>query len=210
MLALTTVALIEDDASYRRGIERLLAESGRFALAGSFGSAEEALVAIPRQIPQVALCDINLPGMPGPVAVHRLRRSCPTVRCVMLTTFGDAENLFAALEAGAAGYLLKSAPPEEILLGLDELLAGGAPMSRPIARRVLASFGRPVEGNDPRGELTARERETMDQLARGLAYKEIAAALGISTATVKNHLYHIYEKLAVRSGTEAVAKWLGA
>lgn len=207
---MTTVALIEDDSDYRAGVERLLTGSGRFAITGSYGSAEEALREIPRQIPRIALCDINLPGMPGPVAVQRLRRSCPTLRCVMLTMFDDAENLFTALQAGAAGYLLKSAPPDEILAGVDELLAGGAPMSRPIARRVLASFARPVSGPDPRAELTARERETMDHLARGLAYKEIAAALGISTATVKNHLYHIYEKLAVRSGTEAVAKWLGA
>jgi len=127
----------------------------------------------------------------------------------MLTMFDDADHLFASLQAGAAGYLLKSAAPEEILLGLDELLAGGAPMSRPIARRVLASFDRSAAASGVRAELTGRERETMDHLARGLAYKEIAAVLGVSPATVKNHLYHIYEKLAVRSGTEAVAKWLG-
>ncbi len=205
---MTTVALIEDDSAYCAGIERLLAESGRFALAGSFGNAEDALRVLPRQPPQIVLCDINLPGLSGPAAVLRLRQSCPALRCVMLTMFNDAEHLFASLQAGAAGYLLKSAPPEEILAGLDELLAGGAPMSRPIARRVLASFARPVPRTDPRAELTAREREIMDHLARGLAYKEIAAALSISTATVKNHLYHIYEKLAVRSGTEAVAKWL--
>jgi DNA-binding NarL/FixJ family response regulator len=116
--------------------------------------------------------------------------------------------LFTALQSGAAGYLLKSAPPEEIVSGLDELLAGGAPMSRPIARRVLASFVRPATA-DAGENVTQREREILDQLARGLAYKEIAAALGISTATVKNHLYRIYEKLAVRSRTEAVVKWLG-
>lgn len=206
---MTTVALIEDDSGYRAGIECLLRESGRFVLAGSFGSAEEGLGVLPRDPPQVVLCDINLPGLPGPAAVLRLRQSCPALRCVMLTMFDDADHLFAALQAGAAGYLLKSVPPEEILVGLDELLAGGAPMSRPIARRVLASFARPPAAPDKRDELTVRERETMDHLARGLAYKEIAVALGISTATVKNHLYHIYEKLAVRSGTEAVAKWLG-
>ncbi len=202
------IALIEDDLAYRRGIERLLAESGRFVVTGSFGSAEDALRLLPRQPAQLALCDISLPGMSGSAAVAQLRQSCPSLRCVMLTMFDDAENLYAALQSGAAGYLLKSAPPEEILAGLDEVLAGGAPMSRPIARRVLAAFARPVKTVDPRAELTVRERETMDQLARGLAYKEIAVALGISTATVKNHLYHIYEKLAVRSGTEAVAKWL--
>ena len=211
---MTTIALIEDDADYRAGLERLLAASGRFQLTGAFGSAEEALEHIPRQPPAVVLSDINLPGQPGPAAVLRLRQLCPATRFVMLTIFDDAENLFAALQAGASGYLLKSTPPAEILAGLDELLAGGAPMSRPIARRVLASFAQPMGSSPARrgpvaGDVTAREREILDHLARGLAYKEIAAQLGISPATVKNHLARIYEKLEVRSRTEAAVKWLG-
>jgi len=210
----TTVALIEDDADYRAGLERMLAASGRFQLTGAFGSAEEALEWIPRQPPAVILCDINLPGQPGPAAVRRLRSLYPETRCVMLTIFEDAENLFAALQAGALGYLLKSASPAEILAGLDEVLVGGAPMSRPIARRVLASFAKPAEAEPPVGDrattdVTPREREILDHLARGLAYKEIAGKLGISPATVKNHLARIYEKLEVRSRTEAAVKWLG-
>jgi DNA-binding NarL/FixJ family response regulator len=210
----TTVALIEDDADYRAGLERMLAASDRFQLAGSFGSAEDALAQIPRNPPAVILCDINLPGQPGPAAVLRLRTLCPATRCVMLTIFEDAENLFAALQAGASGYLLKSTPPSEILAGLDDVLAGGAPMSRPIARRVLASFAKPAapssdERSRTTADVTAREREILDHLARGLAYKEIAAQLGISPATVKNHLARIYEKLEVRSRTEAAVKWLG-
>ncbi len=205
---MTTVALLEDDPDYRAGIERLLVAGGRYAVIGSFGSAEAALRERPLRPPQVLLCDINLPGLPGPAAVLRLRELCPHLRCVMLTIFDDAENLFSALQAGASGYLLKSAP-EEILAGLDEVVAGGAPMSRPIARRVLGFFARPAPSTAGADELTAREREIMEHLARGLADKEIAAALGISTATVKNHLYRSYEKLAVRSRTEAVLKWLG-
>ena len=205
---MTTVALIEDDHDYRAGVERLLGETGRFEVIHSCGSAEAGWRALPLHLPQVALIDINLPGLPGPAMVARLHEKFPALRCVMLTMFDDADHLFAALRAGASGYLLKSAPPEEIVAGLDELLAGGAPMSRPIARRVLASFVRPSAA-DPGENVTQREREIMDQLARGLAYKEIAAALGISSATVKNHLYRIYEKLAVRSRTAAVVKWLG-
>lgn len=205
---LVTIALIEDDREYRLGVERLLAASGRFNVTGSFGSAEDALRELPPRPTQIALCDINLPGLSGPAAVLRLRESCPRLRCVMLTMFDDADNLFASLQAGAAGYLLKTSP-KEILPGLDELLAGGAPMSRPIARRVLASFARPAPPKEPSEELTPREREIMEQLARGLADKEIAAALKISTPTVKNHLYRVYEKLAVRSRTEAVLKWVG-
>lgn len=207
---MTTLALIEDDPDYRAGLERLITSSGRFTLVGSYGSAEDALAALPKKPAAIVLSDINLPGIAGPAAVQRLRQLCPDTRCVMLTIFDDAENLFIALEAGACGYLLKSSAPEEILAGLDELVAGGAPMSRPIARRVLASFARPAPA--PRADdvmLTRREQEILDQLARGLAYKEIGGQLHISPATVKNHLARIYEKLAVRSRTEAVVRWLG-
>jgi DNA-binding NarL/FixJ family response regulator len=204
---MTTVTLIEDDAHYRLGVERLLNESGRFKVGYAFDNAEDAVRIVPRRPTDVALVDINLPGQPGPAAVLKLREKCPALRCVMFTIFDDAENLFASLQAGAAGYLLKSSTPEEILAGLDELVAGGAPMSRPIARRVLAAFARPAA---PVGvaKITPRETEIMNALARGLAYKEIAGELGISAATVKNHLYCIYEKLHVRSRTEAVVKWL--
>jgi DNA-binding NarL/FixJ family response regulator len=204
--AMTTVALIEDEPHYRNGVERLLNESGRYSVVHAFDNAEEALRVLPKRPTDVALVDINLPGQPGPSAVLKLREKCPALRCVMFTIFDDAENLFASLQAGAAGYLLKTSTPEEILAGLDEVIAGGAPMSRPIARRVLAAFARPA----PKGaeDVTPREAEIMNALARGLAYKEIAAELGISAATVKNHLYRIYEKLQVRSRTEAVVKWL--
>ncbi len=174
--AMTTVALIEDEVHYRAGVERLLNESGRFTVVHAFENAEDALRVLPRQPTDVALVDINLPGQPGPSAVLKLREKCPALRCVMFTVFEDAENLFASLQAGAAGYLLKTSTPEEILGGLDELVAGGAPMSRPIARRVLASFVRPAAA-DSGENVTQREREILDQLVRGLAYKEIAAEL---------------------------------
>ena len=204
---MTTVALIEDDTAFREGIERLLTSSRRYHVAGSFGSTEEALRVLPRYPVQLALIDINLPGQPGPAAVLRLRESCPATRCAVLTIFEDADNLFGALQAGAAGYLLKSDSPEQILAGLDELIAGGAPMSRAVARRVLETFSRPVSTADCE-EVTPREREILDLLARGLTYKEIAGRLGLSPPTVKNHLARIYPKLAVRSRTEAVVKWL--
>ncbi len=208
-LNVTTVALIEDNYEYRAGIERLLADSGRYRVAGAFETAEDALREIPKAPAHVALVDINLPGLPGPAAVLRLRERCPTMSCVMLTMSDDAENLFSALQAGAAGYILKSSAPEEIVDGLDQLLAGGAPMSLPIARRVLAAFARPVKAPAKQETLTVRECEIMTQLALGLADKQIAERLGISLATVKNHLYHVYGKLSARCRTEAVMKWLG-
>ena len=206
-IALTTVALIEDHAAYRMFIAELLRTSGRYTLAGSFETAEAAMDMLPQRPADVALVDITLPAKSGIEAVAHLRGVCPAVRCVMLTGHDDADFLFAALAAGAAGYLLKDAPGKEILAGLDELLAGGAPMSRPIARRMLESFARPATLTTP-VTLTARETEIMESLAQGLTYKEIGRKLGISGATVKNHLYRTYEKLAVRSRTEAVVKWL--
>lgn len=204
---MTPVALIEDDSEYRAGVERLLLSSGRYEVVAKYGSAEDALRELPQRSARLALMDVNLPGLPGPAAVLRLRESAPELRCVMLTMFDDTETLFSALQAGAVGYLLKTAP-QDILPALDEVLAGGAPMSRPIARRVLASFARPAAPAVPAAELTTREREIMEHLCQGLADKEIATNLGISTATVKNHLYHVYEKLAVRGRTEAVLKWM--
>jgi DNA-binding NarL/FixJ family response regulator len=202
-----TVTLIEDDPAYREGIARAVTASGRFVVVHAFGNAEDALRELATAPTDLAVVDINLPGMPGPAAVLELREKCPALRCMMLTMFDDAEHLFAALQAGAAGYLLKSATADDIVAALDELAAGGAPMSRPIARRVLAAFARPAAA--PTAEnLTERERQILDELARGLTDKEIAGQLGLSLSTVKNHLYRIYGKLAVRSRTEAVLKWL--
>jgi len=205
----TSVALIEDDCEYRAGIERLLTDSGRYRVAAVFGTAEDALRELPKAPAQVALVDINLPGQQGPAAVLRLRERCPMMPCVMLTMSDDADNLFSALQAGAAGYLLKSAASADIIGGLDELLAGGAPMSLPIARRVLAAFSRPASEPTTHETLTVREREIMIQLARGLPDKQIAEHLSISVPTVKNHLYRVYDKLSVHCRTEAVMKWLG-
>lgn len=204
---MTTVTLIEDDDAYREAVARTVAASGRFVVRHAFGNAEDALRVLPEQPTDLALVDVNLPGLPGPAAVLRLRESCPALRCAMLTMFDDAEHLFTALQAGAAGYLLKSATGEQIVAALDELAAGGAPMSRSIARRVLAAFAQPTSRAPDDAGLTPREQQIMEQLARGLQDKEIGVALGISTSTVKNHLYRIYEKLAVRSRTEAALKW---
>ncbi len=201
---LTTIALIEDDDSYREYLEIILRGSGRFAIAGAFHSAAGALRGLPARGADVAFVDVRLAGASGIAALARLRERWPRMRCVVLTSSEDSADLFAALEAGAAGYLLKSDTRAQILAGLEEALLGGAPLSRSIARRVVSSFA--TATRPP--ELTDREREIMDELARGLTYKEIGRRLGISGATVKNHLYRIYEKLGVRSRTEAVVLWL--
>ena len=200
-----TLALIEDDPAYRRFMTEVVARSGRCRLVGTFADAESALARLSRAPTDLAVVDIGLPGESGIDLVRRLHHRHPTMRCVILTSADDPETVFAALEAGACGYLLKSDTPAQIGAGLDELAAGGAPLSRAAAQTIFASFRRPP---DPTRPMTDREREIMEALAGGLTYKEIAGRLGISAATVKNHLSRIYAKLDVGSRTEAVVKWL--
>ena len=205
---MTTVAIIEDREGYRRLLEAILAASRRYASAGSFATARAAMAGLAPHGADLAVVDVQMPGHSGIEAVKRLRARWPHTRCVMLTNSEEAADLFAALAAGASGYLLKSDSPEQILAGLDELAAGGAPLSRSVARRLVGSFARGAKPAPGASGVTRREREILDELARGHTYKEIAHKLGISGATVKNHLYRLYEKLGVRSRTEAVVKWL--
>jgi DNA-binding NarL/FixJ family response regulator len=208
--AVLTVAIIEDDAGYRKTAMELLLNSGSCSVVGEFGSAEAALVGLPRAWPQVALVDINLPGESGIGAVRKLRALRPELACVILTVFDDSEKLFAALQAGAVGYLLKSDSSATITAGIAEAAAGGSPMSRAIARKVVRHFagGTEVKASSGVAMLTPRETEVLQRLAQGARYKEIAGQLGISIETVKNHLRKVYEKLQVSSRTEATAKFL--
>jgi DNA-binding NarL/FixJ family response regulator len=205
---MTTVAFVEDNEAYRRFLETIVGASRRYQVVGSFESVRAAAAGLAEHPVDIVLVDIQLRGHSGITAVTRLRERWPRTRCVMLTNSEDAVDLFAALEAGASGYLLKSDSREQILAALDETVAGGAPLSRTVARRVVGSFASPAKPVPAAPTVTRREREIMDHLARGFTYKEIGRSLGISIATVKNHLSRIYDKLRVRSRTEAVVKWL--
>lgn len=205
--AITGVALVEDDAGLRRSLERLLNLSPGFRCVLSCGSGEEALSLIPRSPPDLVLMDIHLPNISGIECTALLRQQLPQLHIVMLTVYEDANTLFRALRAGACGYLLKRARPEEILEAISEALRGGAPMSSEIARQVVAAFQEPLPaGNNAEG-ISRREQEILDHLLRGFSNKEIAARLSISIFTVKNHLRHIYEKLHVRSRADAMLKF---
>ncbi len=201
---------MEDDRNYRRIATDLLRASGRCAVVGEFGSAETALAGLPKAWPQVLLCDIMLPGDSGIAAVRKLRALRPELACVMLTVFDDSEKLFASLQAGAVGYVVKSDPSPSLIEAVAEAAAGGSPMSRAIARKVVRHFtgGSTPPAPGALAELTPREAEVLELLAQGARYKEIAERLGISLETVKNHLRKIYEKLHVSSRTEATAKYL--
>jgi DNA-binding NarL/FixJ family response regulator len=208
-----SVAIMEDDANYRRIAVEQLRACGRCRVTGEYGSAEAALAGLPQAWPDVLLCDINLPGATGIEAVRKLQARRPELACVILTVFDDSEKLFASLQAGAVGYLLKSDPAAAMIEAVAEAAAGGSPMSRAIARKVVKHFTggstAPVARPGALDALTPREAEVLARLAQGARYKEIADQLGISIETVKNHLRKIYEKLHVSSRTEATAKYLG-
>ncbi|MBI5388423.1 MAG: response regulator transcription factor [Verrucomicrobia bacterium] len=203
------VAIVEDNAEIRRNLSRYIGEAPGFRCACACGSAEEALRVIPKAQPDVVLMDIRLPGMSGIACTASLKEALPTVPVMMLTVYEDNDAIFNALKAGASGYLLKRSAPEKILEAITELHRGGAPMTSEIARKVIASFYRTKPEQHPQDRLTAREREILEDLAKGYVTKEIADRLGVSYDTIRYHLKHIYDKLHVHSRTEAVIKYLG-
>ncbi len=203
------VAIVEDDAKVREILTVLVSATPDFKWVGSYPNSEVALKHFSRDWPDVILMDINLPNMSGIECAARVKELRPQTQILMVTSHEDKERIFDSLKAGASGYLLKRAAPTEIFAAITEVHAGGSPMSTSIARKVVAYFqGQPSMKNTE--NLTARELEILDLLAQGYQYKEIATKLSIATGTVRNHLQHIYEKLHVRSRTEAVVKFLSS
>jgi DNA-binding NarL/FixJ family response regulator len=203
-----TVSIVDDEADLRKHIAGYLAAAGNIRCVSAYASAEEALKHLPQDKPDVILMDINLGEMDGIECVRRLTVLMPEAQVLMLTVFEDTEQIFRALAAGASGYLLKRLSPKKLLEAIEEVLAGGSPMSASIARKVVHSFKAAPARGDESADLSDRERAVLDGLAAGLAYKQIADQLGISIHTVRNYIRRIYEKLHVCSRTEAVAKFL--
>jgi len=203
-----TVSIVEDNEQLRGTLARVLGRAEGFECVSQYGSAEEALEGLQKDRPQVVLMDINLPGMNGVECVRHLKQRHPEVQVIMLTVYEDTENIFNALAAGATGYMLKRTPRAELLSAIQEVLRGGSPMTAHIARKVVLSFQRPVPGGNTAESLSQREQEVLDYLSQGFLYKEIAEKLGISYETVHTYIRRIYEKLQVRTRTEAVAKFL--
>jgi DNA-binding NarL/FixJ family response regulator len=204
----TTVSIVEDNEQLRGTLARLINREEGFRCLSQYGTAEAALEALPADKPDVVLMDINLPGMNGVECVRRLKQVAPETQVVMLTAYEDTENIFNALAAGANGYLLKRAPRAELLDALREVCRGGSPMTTHIARKVVQSFQKTGVSAQPTENLSTREQEVLDCLSQGFLYKEIAEKLGISYETVHTYIRRIYEKLQVRTRTEAVAKFL--
>lgn len=203
-----TVSIVDDEPDLREHIAGYLTAAGGFCCKRAYASAEEALAHLPQDPPDVVLMDVNLGGMDGIECVRKLKAVMPEAQVLMLTVFDDTEKIFRALAAGASGYLLKRLSPRKLLEAIREVLEGGSPMSAPIARKVVQSFQESPTHGDETLDLSQREREVLNGLAEGLAYKQIADQLGVSIHTVRNYIRRIYEKLHVRTRTEAVAKFL--
>jgi DNA-binding NarL/FixJ family response regulator len=204
-----SVSIVEDDAQVRASLVKLIDSSPGFRCVSNHASAENALQEIPKVKSQVVLMDINLPGINGVECVRRLKPQMPGTQVIMLTVYQNTEHIFNALAAGATGYLLKQTPPAELLAAIREVHVGGSPMSSHIARKIVQSFQQSASASAEAQSLSPREAEVLDLLAKGFLYKEIADSMKVTYATVHTHIRHIYEKLHVRSRTEAVAKHLG-
>jgi len=202
------VAIVEDNRSFREKLENYLNETAGYNCVCACGSAEEALKTIPRLLPDVVLMDIHLPNLSGVDCTRKLKELCPAVQILILTVYEDNDRIFGALKAGAGGYLLQRADPADILRAIQEVKQGGAPMSSQIACRVVQSFRETTVETAKEEKLSQREEEILQVLCKGYSSKEISDHFSISITTVNTHLHHIYEKLHVRSRTEAVLKFL--
>ncbi len=203
------VAIVEDRVEVRQGLGYLIDASEGFVCVGTYEDAESALAVLSGENVDVVLMDIGLPGMLGTEAVKRLRADHPSIQVMMLTVYEDDDHVFASLQNGASGYVLKTTPPAELLDAITRIHAGGSPMSSGIARRVVETFHRAPLTEADEEPLTEREEEILDLLAQGYRYREIAEQLFISIDTVRTHIRHIYEKMHVRSRAEATLKYLG-
>jgi DNA-binding NarL/FixJ family response regulator len=200
------LCLVEDDARVRGLMAGWLQREPGFEVVAQYGSTEAAVAALPELRPDIVLVDINLPGQSGIECVRQLKPQLPATQFAMVTVYEDADRIFQALAVGATGYLLKQTPRAELVAAIHELHAGGSPMSTNIARKVVQSFHRAPAPPSGEAKLAPRERQVLDELVRGLLYKEIADTLGISMGTLHTYIRRIYEKLHVRSRAQAVAR----
>jgi DNA-binding NarL/FixJ family response regulator len=203
------VSIVDDNDGIRTDLATLIRRAPSLKLLGEYADAESALEEIPTKTPDVVLMDINLPGIDGVECVRMLKSRLPKLQVLMLTVYEDSDSLFKSLRAGASGYLLKRTASARLLEAIHEVSTGGSPMTPQLARRVVQFFNRPqTDDQSPVSRLTPGEREFLDLLAKGYAYKEIADRMNISIDTVRSYVRTVYEKLHVHSRTEAVVKYL--
>lgn len=204
------VAVVEDDATLRLFMKKLIQKPANgFEFVGAWETAEEAVKPIIDSKPQVVVVDLELPKVSGVELIRQLSPRLPNTAFVVLTIHDDPDKVFNALRAGANGYLLKTAKPNEIAAGIRQASEGGAPLSKEIASLLIRSFKEPAAPQKKEiPGLTPRESQILERLAQGMVPKEVSHDLGISYETVRDYLKAVYAKLHVRSRTEAVIKYL--
>ena len=204
---IASIAIIEDNEKIRNYLLQLIVEAFPETVVNAYPNAEEAFDAIKDEPVDVALFDIELPGMSGIECMYKLKAIHLHMQCMMLTVFDDAENIFKAIKAGATSYMLKNTPPAKIIDAINDLKNGGSPMSSQIARKVIEAFQQAgSSNNESYHSLSRREQEIIQVLAKGFRYKEIADQLFLSPETIRTHIRNIYEKLQVNSRSEALKK----
>lgn len=200
-----TISIVEDLEVVRTGLAAIINMSSDFMVLNSFATAEEALPGILSNPPDIVIMDIHLPGMNGIDCIKKIKEKKTGIQFVMFTIYENSDTVFQALEAGAAGYLLKNTPPSKILESLKELYEGGSPMNAEIAKKLVLRFQQ-VASHMNEFHLTEKERQILNLVSKGFLYKEIAFELNNSINTIKQHIRHIYEKLHVQNKAEAVNK----
>lgn len=201
------VVVFEDNGNLREGLNAMIGGTPGFECAGAFPNCNNLLKNIAQTKPDVVLMDIEMPGINGIEAVYMIKENYPDIKILMETIFDDDEKIFNSICAGAEGYILKHTTPAEIMEAIKEIYEGGSPMTPSIANRVLKMVK--VKPDSPGREsfdLSAREKEILLYLVKGMSYKMIAASCFISVETVNVHIKNIYKKLHVHSKSEAVAK----
>lgn len=205
-----SVSIVDDDRSLSDSIAQFLTAARGFRFLRAYASAGEALKGIPAESPDVVLMDINMAGVDGIECTRLLKIALPDCHILMLTVYEDTDRIFKALAAGASGYLLKRVAPPKLLEAIREVHTGGSPMSGPIARKVVQFFQQGASPNRGTDEpLSGRERQVLQFLAQGYAYKQIGDELGVSMDTTRTYIRRIYEKLHVHSRTAAVLRFMG-
>jgi DNA-binding NarL/FixJ family response regulator len=203
------ITIIEDNKAVREGFAALISGSGKYELVAQYGLCEEAIKHLNRDQPDVVLMDIDLPGMSGIEGTNRITKQRPDCIVLIITVHEDSEKVFQSLCAGASGYIVKNSNVSDVLQGIDQALAGGAPMSLNIASMVVKSFK--LSANSP---LSERETQVLQSIAQGKTYTKIAAELFINKETVRSHIRNIYQKLAVNNKAAALRvasdnRWIG-
>jgi DNA-binding NarL/FixJ family response regulator len=200
---MVNITIYDDHKPRRDSLEALLSIITQYHLAGAFANCLNILEDTQKLNPDLILMDIEMPGMNGIEGMRKVKQVYPGVKVIIQTAFEDDEKIFSAMQAGAEGYILKTATIQQITQAIDDVMQGGAGMSPSIALKVMRYFSK--QTNPVSYRLTEKEQTILKELAQGLSYKMIADKLGVSYFTVNNHIKRIYEKLQVHSLGEAVA-----